>query len=78
MLVGGVFEFRSSRVNPSEDILPLNSTLSVIGLSYTIKERLGPWWKGACFRKQRSKVVLNDVTMQLKTGQITAILGNSG
>ena len=76
--MGGVFDFRPSKVNPVEEFLPQNSTLSVIGLTYVVKEWVGPWWKGACLRKQRRKVVLNDVTMQLKTGQITAILGNSG
>ena len=78
MVIGGVFDFRPSQVNPVEEILPQNSTLSIIGLNYTVTEWMGPWWKGACFRRQRKKIVLNDVTMQLKTGQITAILGNSG
>lgn len=78
MVVGGVFDYRPSQVNSVEKISPQTSTLSIIGLNYTVREWVGPWWKGACLRKQRKKLVLNDITMQLKTGQITAVLGNSG
>ena len=83
MVIGtvyGTFEVRRGRVDEEEEpeIEPRSSTLSIIGLNYTVKEWIGPWWKGACLRKQRKKIVLNDITMQLKSGQITAILGNSG
>lgn len=53
-------------------------TLNLLEVNYEVKERVGPWWKGACFRKQRKKTVLRDVTMQLKSGLLTAILGSSG
>lgn len=53
-------------------------TLNLLDVNYEVKERVGPWWKGACFRKQRKKSVLRDVTMQLKSGLLTAILGSSG
>ena len=83
MVVGtiyGTFEIRCGHVDEEEEpqIEPQNSTMSIMGLNYTVKEWVGPWWKGACLRKQRKKKVLTDVTMQLKSGQITAILGNSG
>ena len=75
----GTFEIRRGRVEEEKpEIEPRSSTMSIIGLNYTVKEWIGPWWKGACLRKQRKKKVLTDITMQLKSGQITAILGNSG
>lgn len=54
------------------------TTLSVLNVSYVVKERVGPWWKGACLRRIKHKIVLRDVSMHMKTGQITAILGGSG
>ena len=78
MAVGDVFGVTSPKIQTTEDKLPQNSSLSIVSVTYVVKEWLGPWWKGACFRKQHQKVVLSDVTMQMKTGQITAVLGNSG
>lgn len=52
--------------------------LDVKNVSYVVKEWVGPWWKGACLRKTRRKRVLNDVSIRLTSGEITAILGNSG
>ena len=54
------------------------STLSVFRVNYTVQEWLGPWWHGACFRKARKKCVLNDISMVMKSGELTAVLGNSG
>ena len=78
MVVGSCFNFQSPKVNTAEDSVPHDSVLSIIRLNYTVKQWVGPWWKGACLRKQLEKRVLNDITMQIKSGQITAILGNSG
>lgn len=75
-------------VNPAMDsvenetvetsITYLEKSLDVLNLTGVVKEYLGPWWKGACCRKSRERVVLNDISLSLKAGQITAILGNSG
>lgn len=54
------------------------SALSVSDVTYVVKEYVGPWWKGACFRRTRRKTVLKNVSLQVKAGEITAILGNSG
>ncbi|WAR14879.1 ABCG5-like protein [Mya arenaria] len=52
--------------------------LDVLNLKYVVRDWVGPWWKGACFRKLRHKCIINDVTLRLKSGEITGILGNSG
>ncbi|XP_041352324.1 ATP-binding cassette sub-family G member 5-like [Gigantopelta aegis] len=54
------------------------TTLTIRNLKYVINERRGPWWKGACFRKVRRKTVLNNVTMSIESGQLTAVAGSSG
>lgn len=57
---------------------PQQSSLSLLNINYEVKERIGPWWKGAIFRKVIHKQVLKEISIHLKSGQITAILGNSG
>lgn len=61
-----------------DDDEPINPTLSVLNASYIVKERVGPWWKGACLRRIRHQIVLRDVCMHMQGGQLTAILGSSG
>ena len=61
-----------------DDEEPTTPTLSVLNVSYMVKERVGPWWKGACLRRIRHKIVLRDVCMHMQGGQLTAILGSSG
>ena len=55
----------------------MKSTLSIRHVTYTVKETIGKWWKCHC-GKTRHKVVLKDISMHLKSGEVTAILGNSG
>lgn len=55
-----------------------DNTLNIDNVGYVVNVRHGPWWKGACFRKVRKKTVLSNISMQVKAGKITAILGNSG
>ncbi|XP_074662481.1 ATP-binding cassette sub-family G member 5-like [Tubulanus polymorphus] len=62
----------------SENPSPGDHTLSVQEVTYVVKETVGAWYKGACFREERKKTVLNGVNLHLVSGQITAILGNSG
>lgn len=52
--------------------------LDIKNVSYTVKERIGKWWKGLCFRKTREKAILNKLTFRVQSGEVTAILGNSG
>lgn len=61
-----------------DDDEPSTTTLSVLNVSYIVKERVGPWWKGACLRRIKHKLVLRDVCMHLRSGQLAGILGGSG
>ncbi|XP_059144004.1 ATP-binding cassette sub-family G member 5-like [Physella acuta] len=54
------------------------TTLNVIGLSYTVKEKVGHWWNGSCLRKARKKHVLNNLCMSFASGELTALVGSSG
>ncbi|WAR18266.1 ABCG5-like protein [Mya arenaria] len=69
---------RCTFANWDEEDEPANTTLSILNVSYVVKERVGPWWKGACLRRIRHKLVLRDVCMHMRSGQINAILGGSG
>lgn len=64
--------------NWDDDDEDSETTLSVLNVSYVVKERIGPWWKGACLRRIKHKIVLRDASMHMRSGQITAILGGSG
>ncbi|XP_045159980.2 ATP-binding cassette sub-family G member 5-like [Mercenaria mercenaria] len=72
------FDKNSNKVSPITDAPVGQSTLNVSNVFYVVKEWVGPWWTGACFRKTRRKIVLRDISLQVKAGEITAILGNSG
>lgn len=52
--------------------------LSVNKISYTVSERLGPWWDLPSCRKRWTRQILNDVSIHVESGQILGILGNSG
>lgn len=52
--------------------------LSVNKISYTVSERLGPWWDLPSYRKRWTRQILNDVSIHVDSGQILGILGNSG
>ena len=54
------------------------SSLDMRNIRYSVQVRYGQWWKGACLRQKHTRVILNDVTLRVKSGEITAVLGNSG
>ncbi|XP_032539457.1 ATP-binding cassette sub-family G member 5 isoform X1 [Chiroxiphia lanceolata] len=56
---------------------PSNS-ISVQGVSYTIRERVGPWWNFSLYCKKWTRQILKDVSFHIESGQIMGILGNSG
>ncbi|XP_071081007.1 ATP-binding cassette sub-family G member 5-like [Haliotis cracherodii] len=70
---------RPTSISPlptSGDTVP--PVLHIKDVTYTVQEWEGPWWKGACFRKRRNKTVLNNISMSLRGGLITALIGSSG
>jgi ABC-type multidrug transport system fused ATPase/permease subunit len=72
------FDTKDDKVTPISGVSTVQSTLNISNVCYVVKEWVGPWWTGACFRKTRRKIVLRDISLQVKTGELTAILGNSG
>nr|XP_057914046.1 ATP-binding cassette sub-family G member 5 [Doryrhamphus excisus]XP_057914047.1 ATP-binding cassette sub-family G member 5 [Doryrhamphus excisus] len=52
--------------------------LSVGKMSYSVSERVGPWWDLPSYRKRWTRQILNDVSFHVDSGQIMGILGNSG
>lgn len=76
------FDRNQNKVTPISDIGDIDtdnaSTLNISNINYVVREWTGPWWKGSCFRKPKIKTVLRDISLQVKSGEITAILGNSG
>ncbi|KAK3598669.1 hypothetical protein CHS0354_020431 [Potamilus streckersoni] len=76
--VMNVMGFSKSQVDVIQQELDETKTLSLHRVSYVVKQGAGPWWKGVCLRPEIYKTVLSNITMQLKSGQITALLGNSG
>ncbi|MEQ2314291.1 ATP-binding cassette sub- G member 5 [Ameca splendens] len=52
--------------------------LSVRNISYTVSERVGPWWDLRSYRKRWTRQILNDISFHVDSGQIMGILGNSG
>ncbi|XP_009557791.2 ATP-binding cassette sub-family G member 5 [Cuculus canorus] len=55
-----------------------SDSISVRGVDYTIRERVGPWWKASLCHKKWTRQILKDVSFHLESGQIMGILGNSG
>ncbi|KAM8947522.1 ATP-binding cassette sub-family G member 5 [Pelodytes ibericus] len=53
-------------------------SISVEGISYTISERVGPWWDFQSYYKKWTRQILRDVSFYMESGQMMAILGNSG
>ncbi|KAJ8359683.1 hypothetical protein SKAU_G00162080 [Synaphobranchus kaupii] len=60
-----------------EPILP-SCSLSVSQVSYTVSERVGPWWDLPSYKKRWTRKILSDVSFHVDSGQILGILGNSG
>ncbi|XP_061223161.1 ATP-binding cassette sub-family G member 5 isoform X2 [Neopsephotus bourkii] len=58
-------------------VQPSNS-ISVQGISYTIREHVGPWWNVSLYRKKWTRQILKDVSFHVESGQMMGILGNSG
>ncbi|XP_073690184.1 ATP-binding cassette sub-family G member 5 [Garra rufa] len=71
-----VSEMGMSQTNP--DYVGSSCSLTVKNVSYTVSERVGPWWNLSSFRKKWTRQILNQVSFHVDSGQIMGILGNSG
>ncbi|XP_063297535.1 ATP-binding cassette sub-family G member 5 [Pelobates fuscus] len=69
---------RTFHVEPMESKKYPKCSISVQGISYTVSERVGPWWDFQSFFKKWTRQILRDVSFYMESGQIMAILGNSG
>lgn len=74
----GRVPIQTNTVSPENTGSNIQRALSVSDVTYVVKEYVGPWWRGACFRKTKRKTVLKNISLHVKAGEITAILGNSG
>ncbi|XP_036606235.1 ATP-binding cassette sub-family G member 5 [Trichosurus vulpecula] len=52
--------------------------LSIHQISYTIRERVGPWWDIGSYWNKWTREILKDISLYVESGQILAILGSSG
>lgn len=58
--------------------MPHNNSVSVVNVSYSVREHVGPWWNIPSYRKKWTRQILKDVSFHTESGQIMCILGNSG
>ncbi|XP_061546570.1 ATP-binding cassette sub-family G member 5 [Phycodurus eques] len=73
------FKFVSEAVKDGgEETAEPRCSLSVSKLTYTVSERVGPWWDLPSYRKRWTRQILNNVSFHVDSGQIMGILGNSG
>uniref|UniRef100_A0A8D2DW56 ATP-binding cassette sub-family G member 5 n=1 Tax=Sciurus vulgaris TaxID=55149 RepID=A0A8D2DW56_SCIVU len=62
---------------PAAAVEPRNS-LGVLHVSYSISNRVGPWWNITSGRQRWNRQILKDVSLYIESGQIMCILGASG
>ncbi|NWR67086.1 ABCG5 protein, partial [Bucorvus abyssinicus] len=55
-----------------------SDSISVQSVSYSVRERVGPWWNVSSYHKKWTRQILKDVSFHIESGQIMGILGNSG
>ncbi|XP_008821310.1 ATP-binding cassette sub-family G member 5 [Nannospalax galili] len=53
-------------------------SLGVLHVSYSVSNRVGPWWDIKSHRQRWERQILKDVSLYLESGQIMCILGSSG
>ncbi|XP_078505811.1 ATP-binding cassette sub-family G member 5 isoform X1 [Lissotriton helveticus] len=54
------------------------SSIGARGISYTVSERVGPWWDIPSYHTKWTRQILKDVSFYMESGQLMGILGNSG
>ncbi|XP_028748444.1 ATP-binding cassette sub-family G member 5 [Peromyscus leucopus] len=53
-------------------------SLSVLHVSFSVSNRVGPWWNVRSFQQRWERQILKDVSLYMESGQIMCILGSSG
>ncbi|XP_006882381.1 PREDICTED: ATP-binding cassette sub-family G member 5 [Elephantulus edwardii] len=53
-------------------------SLGVLHVSYSVSDRVRPWWDITSFWQQWSRQILKDISLYIESGQIMCILGSSG
>lgn len=53
-------------------------SLGVFHVSFSISNRVGPWWNIKSFQQRWDRQILKDVSLYIESGQMMCILGSSG
>ncbi|XP_042531442.1 ATP-binding cassette sub-family G member 5 [Dipodomys spectabilis] len=53
-------------------------SLGVLHVSYSISNRVGPWWNTRSCWQRWTRQILKDISLYIESGQIMCILGSSG
>ncbi|KAM6180341.1 ATP-binding cassette sub-family G member 5 [Erethizon dorsatum] len=53
-------------------------SLGVLHVSYSVSNRVGPWWDIASHQQRWNRQILKDISLYVESGQIMCILGSSG
>ncbi|XP_005077314.1 ATP-binding cassette sub-family G member 5 [Mesocricetus auratus] len=53
-------------------------SLGVLHVSFSVSNRVGPWWNIKSFQQRWDRQILKDVSLYIESGQIMCILGSSG
>ncbi|XP_041487190.1 ATP-binding cassette sub-family G member 5 [Microtus oregoni] len=53
-------------------------SLGVFHVSFSVSNRVGPWWNVKSFQQRWNRQILKDVSLYIESGQMMCILGSSG
>nr|XP_044993747.1 ATP-binding cassette sub-family G member 5 [Jaculus jaculus] len=68
----------SSFEEASAAALEPRHSLGVLHVSYSVSNRVGPWWDIKSWRQRWNRQILKDVSLYMESGQVMCILGSSG
>ncbi|KAL6032066.1 hypothetical protein STEG23_017138 [Scotinomys teguina] len=78
---GGPHVNRSSQSSLEEGSITdseARHSLSVLHVSFSVSNRVGPWWNIRSFQQRWERKILKDVSLYIESGQIMCVLGSSG
>ncbi|EDM02694.1 ATP-binding cassette, sub-family G (WHITE), member 5, isoform CRA_a [Rattus norvegicus] len=53
-------------------------SLGVLNVSFSVSNRVGPWWNIKSCQQKWDRKILKDVSLYIESGQTMCILGSSG